>query len=299
MSERFAWRGMSADQNTVTLRRYDGVFPRPKYADEAWVNKNRDRITTAVALDVETTGLNTVSDKIIEIAVRPFRYHRDSGEILSVGNPYCALQDPGVALSAKVQQVTGLSDEMLKGQQIDWSRVEAELTPAGLLVAHNAAFDRPFLERYLPLTIDKVWACSLKQIDWEQKGFPSSRLDILSIYHGYFVQAHRALSDVDSLIYLLSMRTSANAPAYFREMLENARRPSVLILAKASPFETKDLLRERNYTWDPKARCWQKQTYKESLDGEIEWLEAAVYSGRFGGEIVEVPLSGTFRPCSS
>ena len=39
-----------------------------------------------------------------------------------------------------------------------------------LVIAHNAAFDRPFLERRLPIFAEKHWACSRFDVDWKASG---------------------------------------------------------------------------------------------------------------------------------
>jgi DNA polymerase-3 subunit epsilon len=286
---------MSADGQTITLRRYAGDFPVAAHITSEWLIQNKDHVRKAVALDLETTGLNTATDRIIEIAVRLFYYHKVTGEILRVNQPYNELQDPGVELSPRVKFVTGLDNDQLRGKQIDWERVENELAQADLVIAHNASFDRPFMERYSPSTAEKVWGCSLKQVDWERGGFPIQKLEILSLFHGFFVDAHRALGDVDALIYLLSMKDESTGESYFAELLKNARRRSSLVRAVNSSFDSKDRLRERGYSWEPFDRCWQKQMYQDEIDREVKWLETDVYGGVFGGVITEIPLNGTFR----
>jgi DNA polymerase-3 subunit epsilon len=41
--------------------------------------------------------------------------------------------------------LTGITDEMVEGHEIDMSALDALGDPADLVIADNAAFDRPFL----------------------------------------------------------------------------------------------------------------------------------------------------------
>jgi DNA polymerase III epsilon subunit-like protein len=54
-------------------------------------------------------------------------------------------------------------------------RQEMEAAPARLVVAHNAAFDRKFLERPCETFSTKPWACSISQINWAAEGYEGSR----------------------------------------------------------------------------------------------------------------------------
>ena len=80
-----------------------------------------------------------------------------------------------------------------------------------LVVAHNSYFDRPFLEKYLDKHIP--WACSFNDIDWFERGFINSKLELLCIWHGFYFESHRAMSDVDALINLVSHESyKSNTP---------------------------------------------------------------------------------------
>jgi len=290
---------MSPEGHQVVLSRYQGEFTPPAHATEAWFTQNPDRWRRGAVLDVETTGTNTGTDKIIEIGIRLFRFDRENGALLSRDEGYGALQDPGEPLSAEITRITGITDEMVAGQKIDWGHVKQMLDHAQIIIAHNAAFDRPFIDRYLPSSSTKIWACSFKQVDWRAKGFPSQKLEILSIYHGFFNAAHRALADADSLLHLLQMQAPTGGEAYLAELVRNARKKSALVLAQNSPFETKDILREHGYRWDTERRVWHKFVLVEEREAEVAWLTEKVYSGKFRGVVKELALSDGFKPMAS
>jgi DNA polymerase-3 subunit epsilon len=297
MSElhKFRWMGMAADGESVTLRKYKGEFQAPAFATAEWFAANPDLWRQGAALDVETTGRSSVTDKVIEIGIRCFRFHRETGEVLSREEGYSALQDPGEPLTPEIVRITGITDADLKGQKIDWPHVQALLEQAQIVVAHNASFDRPFMDRLLPVSTTKIWGCSFKQVDWTQKGFPSQKLEILAIYHGFFCNAHRALADADTLLNLLQMPDPGTGTPYFKELLFNARRKMVIVAAVKSPIETKDALKNRGYRWDPDKRVWSKLIYLEEKEEEVTWLTDAVYSGYYQGMVKELALSDSFK----
>ena len=108
---------MSEDGKQVVLERFDKSFRTVSPPDDS------DLIRSAVVADVETTGLEAQKDTIIEIGLRPFSFHRLTGEVVGVGEPYVSLQDPGKPLTEEVSRLTGLTDEDLQGQSIDWTEV--------------------------------------------------------------------------------------------------------------------------------------------------------------------------------
>jgi DNA polymerase-3 subunit epsilon len=67
-----------------------------------------------------------------------------------------------------VVRLTGITDDQLLGHKLDDLAVTTLATPANLIIAHNAAFDRCFLERRFLLFVDKPWACSMGQVPWAE-----------------------------------------------------------------------------------------------------------------------------------
>ncbi|MBU6154611.1 MAG: DNA polymerase III subunit epsilon [Bdellovibrionales bacterium] len=292
----FQWIGKSEDGETITLRKLkESDFRFPRYPTPEWEAQNADLIRTGVILDVETSGLRIDQSKIIEIGIRSFQFNRETGEVLSLIDSYSSFQDPGEPLSAEVKAITGITDEMIKDHKIDWSRVDSILDSAQIIVAHNAAFDRPFVDSLSGVSRQKIWGCSFKQIDWSKKGFPSQKLDLLSIFHGFFTDAHRALNDVDALLHLLSHTDSTRGSPYLLELLTEARRTTYQLMALSAPFESKDLLKSRGYRWDNPGKTWWKEIPQTELSLETEWLEEYVYSGAFRGKVIEIPPTEHFK----
>lgn len=123
----------------------------------------------ALFVDVETTGLDAANDSVIELAMLPFDYD-SKGIIVGVGEPFDGFCDPGTSIPASVSELTGITDEMVRGKHIDPAEVDAIVRDAAIVIAHNAGFDRPFCQRKWPIFEKKPWACSLHEVDWASEG---------------------------------------------------------------------------------------------------------------------------------
>jgi len=97
-----------------------------------------------VVFDLETTGLSATESRICEIgAVRVER--------LELVDEFQSLVNPGVVLPPEIARLTGLRDPELRRAPSVRTVLGRFLAFAGddLLVAHNASFDRRFLEHQL------------------------------------------------------------------------------------------------------------------------------------------------------
>ncbi len=292
----FRWIGKSNDGRTVTLRCLsDCKMPSPPYATTTWVKANSDIVRVGAVLDLETTGLSQSEDNIIEIGIRQFLFNKNTGEVLAQTKQYTSFQDPGKPISPEVQELTGITDEMVAGHSIDWSAVDDLLSECQLIIAHNARFDRPFVDRKSKISPEKIWACSMKQIAWSHKGFTSAKLELLNIYHGFFTDSHRALNDVDALLYLLSLDDAKEGKPYLLELITNARRLMTQVVATGAPFDSKDHLKSHGYSWDNVNRFWHKIVFKDDVPEEMKWLEEIVYCGPFGGLTRDIALVDGFK----
>jgi DNA polymerase-3 subunit epsilon len=225
-----------------------------------------DEIATLVgaALDVETTGLAIGRDRIIELSIRRFRYDA-MGRITKLDRAYSWLEDPGDRLEPEIARLTGLSDEQLRGCAIDESRASALLRSASLVVSHNAAFDRPFVDERLPAVRGLPWACTCREIDWPEYGFDGRALGWLLAQAGWFHAGHRAAADVDALITLLR-HDVYNGRTGLAALVENARRPGWIVRAAGAHFDVKERLKARGYRWDGSACVWWREVGDEALD---------------------------------
>jgi len=108
---------------------------------------------SVIVLDFETTGLSPqYGDRAIEI-----------GAVLIEDNMtierFQGLMDPGFRISSFIESYTGISNDMLKNAPPCEEVMEqfAEFVGDYPLVAHNASFDRKFLDAEFEFSKRREW----------------------------------------------------------------------------------------------------------------------------------------------
>ena len=144
-------------------------------------------VLTLLVLDTETTGLNPARDKVVELALLRVTVDLATGQPVGPVQVYDGLEDPGMPMPEEITVITGITDDMLRGQALDEDRVQVLLDGADLVLAHNAGFDRPFVEARLPQFAALNWACSFADIDWKLAGRGSAKLTSLAGELGLFL----------------------------------------------------------------------------------------------------------------
>lgn len=240
----------------------------------------------AVVVDTETTGLDPCEDRLIEIAAQRFLFSTD-GEIREVERVRSWLEDPGLPLPERIAKLTGLSDRDLVGRRFDTAAIASTFSSADLVIAHNAAFDRPFLDHRFPDLRYRAWACSAAQLDWLALGFDGRALGHLVLQSGRFFAGHRAGSDVAALTTLLTT-PAIDGRTILSHLLARCMLDSFRIDAVGAPFEAKDALKARRYRWDPARRLWWREVETSDIVEETDWLNQQVYRGRGQAQIQRV-----------
>ena len=277
MSEREKLEAMAAKlaahPDYRVLRRLDTARQRPALAGST--------VRRAAIVDTETTGTDSTADKVIELALVVFEYCHATGTVGRVLETYDALEDPGMPIPPSSTAIHGITDAMVVDQRIDDARVSQLLESVGIVIAHNAGFDRKFLEPRLPVFATLPWGCSWQEVPWSDAGIASSKLEYLAYRCGFFYDGHRAEVDCRALLEVLAQPLGESAGTALKSLLDSARAPSYRLWANNSPFETKDVLRQRGYWWDAGRRCWSVEVRsQEAVQEELAWLRDTVYAGK-------------------
>jgi DNA polymerase-3 subunit epsilon len=246
------------------LRRFR---PRTRYGDGVGA-------FCGLYVDVETTGLDTEKDEIIELGMVLFSYDAD-GVVQVVDEGVNWLEEPKRPIPEAVQLLTGITPAMVAGRRIDDTAALDLIDMADLIIAHNADFDRRMLERRFRACIQKRFACSYREVDWKRFGCVGSKLQhILGDACREFFSAHRALDDCRAGVHVLASATCEGRTA-MSYLLESAGRPTYRVWAIGAPFPAKDELKARGYRWSDGANGRTKAWYidlSEHPDDEVRWL---------------------------
>ncbi|MEM6640093.1 MAG: 3'-5' exonuclease [Pseudomonadota bacterium] len=240
--------------------------------------EDESTLRTGVYLDTETTGFDADTCQIIELAMVRFRFTTD-GRIVDFAGDYDEFNDPGSPIPDDIVALTGITDDMVRGQMLDHNEISAFLDGVALVIAHNAAFDRRFVEAHLEGFESLAWACSAQQVPWREAGFESRKLEYVAYRQGFFYDGHRAINDCLAGLHMLA-QPILNSTG-FAHLLTNARSKGQRIYAERSPFETKDQLRLRGYRWNngdnghPKA--WYIDVADDDAETELAWLRSEIF----------------------
>ncbi len=172
-----------------------------------------------VAFDLETTGLSSRTDRIIEVGAVKF----DAGG--DVIDRYATLADPGVPVPLVVQRLCGLHDSDLQGAPAPEEVVAqlADFCRDCLLVGHGISFDLAFCAEILPDQFLRRRAVDTAELARTVLPVaPSHSLEelarMLDIGHD---RPHRAFSDADATRLLLTtlLEQAQQLPAALRRRI--------------------------------------------------------------------------------
>lgn len=151
-----------------------------------------------VALDVETTGFSPQNgDRVIEIGAVAIE---DQGIVAE----FSSLIDAGKKIPWQVQQVHGITNEMLEGEPGPDEILPKfyEFIAGSILIVHNASFDIGFLRSefaLLGMNLNNRSLCTLKMSRKHYPHLPNHKLETVSRYllgeSCNQMQMHRALDD--------------------------------------------------------------------------------------------------------
>ena len=148
-----------------------------------------------VCLDLETTGLDPKTDKIIEIGAVKVR----GGEIVDT---FQSFVNPGRMLPEKIVELTGICDEDLKDAMSIETVIPKFLEFSGndCFLGHSVLFDYSFMKKAVVYLdgknkYEKFGIDTLKISRKHLASLESRKLSYLCAYYGIDQKAHRALGD--------------------------------------------------------------------------------------------------------
>ncbi len=266
----------------ATLNQSDQYRVITKYNKPEFYNLSADVPKKIGAfLDIETTGLSVTEDKLIELGIVKFEYSVD-GRIFRILEEFSGYQDPHRDISSFITELTGISDDMVKGQEIDEPSVAKYLEDVDLIIAHNAKFDRSFFEITFPNIKPKAWACSMYDVNWNSEKIESHKLEYIAYKYNFFYEGHRAIIDCLVGIHILSQKLYNSKQLVFKQLLDNAMQPRFKIWAQNAAYEHKDLLRARKYKWDTHPiggfKAWSIEVTENQVEFEVNYLKTEIYN---------------------
>lgn len=179
------------------LRKFSVAFVVIKVSLEFWfmekilnIIRKINMINNILITDVETTGLHPDKELTIEIGV--ILYNVKHNAILQQCSTLLT------CVTNAVEGINGIPPDLTQQKYNSDSAlkmIESMLEHADVCVAHNADFDKRFIERVMPKFQHKKWICTKSDFKWPCY-LPRKRLqDVCEAMHVPYVHAHRALAD--------------------------------------------------------------------------------------------------------
>ena len=171
---------------------------------------------------------------------------------------------------------------MVRGQKIEEDAVADYLQGVDLIIAHNAQFDRTFLETTFPFLPAKAWGCLMYDVDWDKQGISSHKLEYIAYKFGFFYEGHRAINDCLAGVHLLAQKLPNSQESVLKELLIQSAAIRFKLYAVNSPYDSKELLKARGYRWsmnqNDKYRAWSIELIEDKVAEEINYLRSSIYS---------------------
>lgn len=177
-------------------------------------------------IDLETTGTIATRDRITEIAIITY-----NGQQIE---RWSQLVNPQTSIPAFIQQLTGISQQMVDDQPVFAELAEQiKMRLHGhILVAHNARFDYGFLKnefKRLDISFSMPVLCTLKLSRQLFPQFAKHNLDSLIERHGLDPgERHRAMSDTEVLLqFWQAITRDLDEPVLSAAVQQQLARPSL------------------------------------------------------------------------
>ena len=221
----------------------------------------------ALAMDLETTGLDAETDEIIAFGYVKFTFD-DECRITSIIEAKQFFNEPSKEIPEEISKLTGITMEQVKGHKLTKEIFDHAYEGAELSIAHNAKFDRKFIDKFY--RSDIIWGCSLADLDLRAKYvIPAASLGVALAYiKDWYFGHHDALEDCWALVHLL------NEDDHLKTVIEKSFVPNYDVYAISSPFESKDRLKLRGYKWKNETKCWYyPRADEDKMEEERDWLK--------------------------
>lgn len=204
-------------------------------------------------LDVETTGLDKVKDRVIELGV--CLYSTSQKKYLdSVGQ---LVQSDGVPVTAEITGITGITqaavDKFGYDPKDSFNTLVEFITQADAVIGHNIRyFDWPVIENWAQRLGTKLPHVLLVDTMEDIPGVEGEQLITMCAKKGFVnPEQHSALNDAQAT---MKLAMSYNID----EIVERAKIPTVVVQSLAPRTTNNSENKKYKFRWNPDLKIWWK-----------------------------------------
>jgi len=221
-------------------------------------------------IDFETTGLDFEIDEVIEYG--GVVWDTDRSIPLKIFGDFV---EPKKLIPSEITKLTGISQDDVDRYGRDPQEMMRDISNMAekyrvkYFVAHNADFDRTFLEKYVndkdspnayKAMLDIEWICTKKDIPFKDE-MGRGELLTMAAKHGFLNPfSHRACTDSLTAAKLLSFYT-------MDEIMKFRESPMLKVISLA-PFDQKDEVKSHGFYWNPTTKKWARELREIVFDQE-------------------------------
>lgn len=217
-------------------------------------------------LDFETTGLNPLEDRVIEVGAVLWDWDRQCPIQI-----FSELVASGYPITPGAEKIHGIREKDIQDYGVPSAVIlrdlEGFIARADFVMAHNAPFDMAFrfneLKRIgVSPDLKKQVIDTLVDLPIDQDKHTSMRLPHLAASHGFLNPfPHRAVFDVLTMLKIASQYS-------LDEILLRAKTPTVKVVAQVS-FADKDLAKDAGFKWDGVGKVWFRTMKKTDVKKDV------------------------------
>jgi DNA polymerase-3 subunit epsilon len=226
-----------------------------------------------LGVDLETTGLENKTDVVTEIGA--VLWDTQKNEPIKFFNKLIKIDRP---VPEMITKLTGIDDELLNkfGEQPEkvWLDFQEFVKDADCLIAHNAPFDRGFIEQQ-GIKLDKLWIDSSVDVPYDES-IQTRKLTHLAADHGLINPfSHRAITDVLTMLQVVSNYD-------WSEVVTSAKTPNATMRAMVT-YEQNQKAKGAGYRWDGDKKIWFKNVKEPMVLNEtLKCKDLGFLSKRIG-----------------
>lgn len=217
-------------------------------------------------VDTETSGLDPATGELLEVAYAVYSLEHglvSAGSVLVAAEANAASGVNGIAL--ELVQDHGVS-RSIASTWVGGASLEADT-----IVAHNADFDR----QWLPELHDRPWICTCNDVTWPEP-VQSRSLTSIALAHGVgVVDAHRALTDVMTIVRLFDALRKRGVD--LAALLAQGLRPKATFRALVS-YDDREKAKAAGFRWEGATKSWLRKMAIEdakTLPFKVQQMEQA------------------------